>query len=169
MLIQYTYALATMLPCPLWFWSRWASGLFLAGVFTWSVWNGATYYIDVFGVRFQRELEALKKDVAKWQNTPELQGRGGLGSPLLSPEAGTSPPNGEVVKKEDEKDKENAPIDAEQLPNIGGSIGPSKDFVDVQEHEKGTSLEKIPLLDESATKDPSGDVKVEGHGKEASN
>jgi hypothetical protein len=71
MLIQYLYACVTMLPCPIWFWYRWASGIFLATVFVWSVYNGATYYIDVFGNRFQRELEALKKDVAKWQNSPQ--------------------------------------------------------------------------------------------------
>lgn len=71
MLIQYIYACLTMLPCPIWFWSRWASGVFLAAVFMWSIYNGATYYIDYYGTKFQRELEALKKDVAKWQNSPE--------------------------------------------------------------------------------------------------
>ena len=71
MLIQYSYALLTMLPCPIWFWYRWASAGFLLSVFVWSVYNGATFYIDIFsGTKFQRELEALKKDVAKWQ-TPE--------------------------------------------------------------------------------------------------
>ncbi|RBR27149.1 uncharacterized protein FIESC28_00012 [Fusarium coffeatum] len=71
MLIQYSYALLTMLPCPLWFLSRWASATFLMVVFTWSIYNGATYYIDVFGVRFQKELEAMKAEVAQWQNSPE--------------------------------------------------------------------------------------------------
>ena len=70
MLIQYTYACLTMIPCPLWFWSRWASGGFLAVVFMWSTYNGANYYIEVFGKRFQKELEQLKTDVAKWQNSP---------------------------------------------------------------------------------------------------
>jgi hypothetical protein len=70
MLIQYSYACLTMIPCPIWFWSRWASGVFLAAVFTWSIYNGATYYIDHYGKKFQKELEALKKDVAKWQNSP---------------------------------------------------------------------------------------------------
>lgn len=27
--------------------------------------------VDVFGNRFQKELEQLKKDVAKWQNSPD--------------------------------------------------------------------------------------------------
>lgn len=70
MLIQYLYAVLTMLPAPVWFWFRWPSGLFLMTVFIWSVYNGATYYIDVFGNRFQKELEQLKKDVAKMQASP---------------------------------------------------------------------------------------------------
>ena len=79
MLIQYTYALLTMLPVPLWFWNRWASAAFLLSVFTWSVYNGAVYYIDVFGVRFQKELESLRKDVVRWQTSPELAPR----SPII--------------------------------------------------------------------------------------
>ncbi|KAI0898124.1 hypothetical protein F4806DRAFT_390906 [Annulohypoxylon nitens] len=80
MMIQYIYAVLTMLPCPLWFYSRWASSTFLMVVFTWSVYNGSTYYIDVFGKRFQKELEELKAEVAKWQNSPD-----GLGSPTMAP------------------------------------------------------------------------------------
>jgi hypothetical protein len=70
MLIQYSYALLTILPCPLWYWYRWASATFLMVVFSWSVWNGANYYMDVFGKRFQKELEQMKRDVAKWQTSP---------------------------------------------------------------------------------------------------
>ena len=70
MLIQYSYALLTILPCPIWLWYRWCSAGFLIIVFTWSVWNGANFYMDVFGTRFQKELEQMKKDVAKWQNSP---------------------------------------------------------------------------------------------------
>lgn len=72
-----------MLPCPVWFWYRWPSGVFLTVVFIWSVYNGATYYIDVFGNRFQKELEALKKDVAKWQASP-----GGTTTPFTPYESG---------------------------------------------------------------------------------
>ncbi|KAH8426742.1 glycerophosphocholine acyltransferase [Aspergillus melleus] len=71
MLIQYLYAMLTMIPCPLWLWYRWASGAFLTCLFILSIHNGATYYIDVFGKRFQKELEELKKDVARWQSSPE--------------------------------------------------------------------------------------------------
>ena len=82
MLTQYTYALATMIPCPLWFWYRWASAGFLLTVFVWSVYNGATFYIDIFGKRFQKELEQLKQDVAKWQTSPEM-----AMSPVQTPKA----------------------------------------------------------------------------------
>lgn len=71
MVIQYLYALLTMLPCPIWFWYRWASAAFLMAIFTWATYNGATFYIDVFGKRMEKELESMRKEVAKWQNTPE--------------------------------------------------------------------------------------------------
>ena len=77
MLIQYLYAVLTMLPCPVWFYYRFASAGFLMLVFAWSVYNGSTYYIDVFGKRFQKELEAMKAEVAKWQDSP--------GGPGLTP------------------------------------------------------------------------------------
>ncbi|KAI1262585.1 hypothetical protein F5Y18DRAFT_153940 [Xylariaceae sp. FL1019] len=79
MMIQYLYAVCTMIPCPLWFYSRWASAAFLMIVFTWSVYNGSTFYIDVFGKRFQKELESMKAEVQKWQSNPELH------SPLMTP------------------------------------------------------------------------------------
>ncbi|KAK8200853.1 hypothetical protein M8818_006170 [Zalaria obscura] len=71
MLIQYSYALLTMIPCPIWFWYRWASASFLMIVFTWATYNGATFYIDVFGRKYEKELESLRKEVQKWQSTPE--------------------------------------------------------------------------------------------------
>ncbi|KOS17351.1 putative membrane protein [Escovopsis weberi] len=83
MSIQYCYACLTMIPCPLWFLSRHASSAFLLAVFGWSIYNGATYYIDVFGKRFQKELEAMKADVLKWQNNPESL----LRSPPVAPHA----------------------------------------------------------------------------------
>lgn len=91
MLIQYSYAVLTMLPCPFWFYHRSFSALLISAVGLWSVYNGATYYsnpsppfnprfgryvlicahvVDVFGTRFQKELEQLKKDVARWQEMP---------------------------------------------------------------------------------------------------
>lgn len=90
MLIQYLYACLTMLPCPVLFWYRWPSGLYLAAIFTWSVYNGATFYIDHYGKKFQKELEALKKDVAKWQSAADGQN--------LGPPTPGEKPNGDVEK-----------------------------------------------------------------------
>ena len=86
MLTQYLYALGSMLPCPIWFWYRWPSAAFLTGLFAWSIYNGATYYIDIFGTRFQKELEQMKKDIAKWQATPN-----GVISPVITPKAENGP------------------------------------------------------------------------------
>ena len=71
MFIQYSYAILTMTPCPLWLHSRRASAAFLSILFAWSVYRGATYYIEIFGQRFRNELEALKKDVTRWQPSSE--------------------------------------------------------------------------------------------------
>ncbi|KAH0542572.1 hypothetical protein FGG08_003077 [Glutinoglossum americanum] len=91
MLIQYIYAVLTMLPCPLWFWYRWPSAVFLFALFVWSIYNGATYYIDVFGTRFQKELELLKSDVAKWQSSPEVRTSPPLAPSAIKTEPGDSP------------------------------------------------------------------------------
>ncbi|TGZ82382.1 hypothetical protein EX30DRAFT_305165 [Ascodesmis nigricans] len=79
MFIQYVYAVVTMLPCTLWFYNPYLSGAFVSLVGLWSIYNGATFYIDVFGKRFQRELEQLKKESIKWQQSSP--------TPLPSPAA----------------------------------------------------------------------------------
>lgn len=90
MFIQYGYALLTMIPCPIWFWYRWASAGFLMVVFAWASWNGATYYIDVFGRRMEKELEQLRKEVQRMSKTPDMSGQDGYttdaGSPMASPQ-----------------------------------------------------------------------------------
>ncbi|KAL2428911.1 Glycerophosphocholine acyltransferase 1 [Exophiala dermatitidis] len=105
MLIQYLYALLTIIPCPLWFWYRWASATFLMAVFTWSVWNGAVYYMDIFGKRFEKELEQMKREVARWQNSP-----GAMMSPPTGPldgegQVGGTTPTTEGVEGDKSKRK----------------------------------------------------------------
>jgi hypothetical protein len=127
MLIQYVYALLTMMPCPIWFWYRHASAAFLMAVFCWSIYNGATYYIDVFGKRFQNELEAMKREVAKWQNSPDM-----MTSPLMTPRTDGSAELGKAL---------DAAADAEvRTPGESGS-GSSLG------HSRSRSVDKIPLLD----------------------
>jgi hypothetical protein len=119
MMIQYCYAVATMLPCPIWFWYRYASAIFLVAVFCWSIYNGATYYIDVFGKRFQNELEAMKKEVLKWQNSPDM-----MTSPLMTPKVDGG---------------------AELATLVEGDLGsPAMD----KGHGRSRSVDKIPLLNE---------------------
>jgi hypothetical protein len=124
MLIQYSYALLTMTPCPLWFWYRYPSAVFLMAVFCWSIYNGATYYIDVFGNRFQKELESMKREVAKWQNSPDM-----LISPLLTPRTEGGGELGSTIDAQ--ADKELA---------RGNSSGEST-------YRKTRSVDNLPMLD----------------------
>lgn len=137
MMIQYLYALLTMIPCPLYFWSRWTSGIFLSAVFAWSVWNGATYYIDVFGTRFQKELEALKKDVQKWQSVAELSG-GALASPPFSPgDLDTKTPGVDAAGLSAAK------IIKEDIPALNALVRPGSE----------SDIDKLPGLDGGLTGD----------------
>jgi hypothetical protein len=113
MMIQYFYAVLTMLPCPIWFWYRHASAMFLCAVFGWSVYNGATYYIDVFGKRFQNELEAMKREVQKWQNSPDM-----MTSPLMTPRPDTSMELGKVLEdsKEDKSTTHERSSSVDKIP-----------------------------------------------------
>lgn len=126
MLIQYLYAVLTMVPCPLWFYSRWASATFLLFVFVWSVYNGSTYYIDVFGKRFQKELEAMRAEVAKWQNSPESM----LASPVLTPHPDHQPGGGGGGGEE--KDKLHAEL-------LGNAQDVGVDNIPLLSEEKGRS------------------------------
>jgi hypothetical protein len=74
---------------------RW-SGVFLLGIFAVSVWNGGGYYIEVFGRKFERELEALRKELA------ESNARSGRSSPTSGMSDGaelSSSPGGSPVLK----------------------------------------------------------------------
>ncbi|KAH7362925.1 hypothetical protein B0T11DRAFT_241844 [Plectosphaerella cucumerina] len=112
--IQYSYAVLTMLPCPIWFLSRHASAAFLLFVFVWSIYNGSTYYIDVFGKRFQSELDALKAEVTKWQNSPDLPGH----SPLATPQ-----PDGSVDMSAS-SGQDQPTIGMDQIPSLSEDVRP---------------------------------------------
>jgi len=73
---QLVYSILTELPAiyilydsPFW------SGVFLLAIFSVSVWNGGGFYIEVFGRKFERELESLRKELA------EATARSGRSSP----------------------------------------------------------------------------------------
>lgn len=66
-LIQYSYQMLTMSLCPLWYASKHLSAAFITFIFFWASYNGATYYIDIFGKRFQKELIKLQAEVGEWK------------------------------------------------------------------------------------------------------
>jgi len=63
---QLVYAIFTALPAVYVFYSDpfW-SKIFLLFMFSVSVWNGGGFYIEVFGRKFEKELEALRKELAE--------------------------------------------------------------------------------------------------------
>ncbi|KAK7061395.1 integral to membrane protein [Favolaschia claudopus] len=61
------------------------SGAFLILILSVSVWNGGGFYIEVFGRKFERELEALRKELA------ESNARSGLETPLGTPGVSSVP------------------------------------------------------------------------------
>ena len=129
MLIQYVYAVLTLMPCPVWFWYRYASSAFLMVVFCWSVYNGATYYIDVFGKRFQKELEAMKLEVQKWQNSPDMT------SPLIAPKIDGGAELGAILDEVDHSRSRS--VDKIPLLNeTGGSTGIDGGAKDVAKERK---------------------------------
>ncbi|POW05457.1 hypothetical protein PSTT_09710 [Puccinia striiformis] len=81
MIAQYIYTIVTMLPALLWFYqSKVLSGLFLWLMFSVSVWNGASFYMEVFGRRFEKELNNLKQEIDKL-NKVEADSLGLINSP----------------------------------------------------------------------------------------
>ncbi|PSR71842.1 hypothetical protein PHLCEN_2v12343 [Hermanssonia centrifuga] len=82
MLGQLLYSIITELPAvfllydsPFW------SAMFLLLIFSVSVWNGGGFYIEVFGRKFERELEALRKELA------EATSRSERSSPTFGPQS----------------------------------------------------------------------------------
>lgn len=65
--IQFGYQILTMSLCPIWFHYKHACGAFLSFIFVWASYNGATYYIDVFGKRLEKEVIKLRAEVEEFK------------------------------------------------------------------------------------------------------
>ncbi|KAK0553677.1 hypothetical protein OC845_001149, partial [Tilletia horrida] len=64
MVIQFLYTVLTTLPAPLLLYpSKTATSIFLLIVLVISVWNGATWYVEVFARQFEKELLALRAEM----------------------------------------------------------------------------------------------------------
>lgn len=156
MFIQYVYAVLTMLPCPLWFYSRWASAIFMLGVFAWSVYNGSTYYIDIFGKRFQKELEAMKAEVAKFSSAGDgdISTTGGV-SPLLEANHSTSPGEAKGI------DSSTGRVDGDAV--AAAVLGEEHEHDDGDGLSSAGSVDNIPLLSEDLSGEDSGSHQDGGH------
>ncbi|KAJ6538968.1 hypothetical protein B0H19DRAFT_1269345 [Mycena capillaripes] len=93
---QLVYAVLTEVPAvyllydsPFW------SGAFLILILAVSVWNGGGFYIEVFGRKFERELEALRKELA------ESTARSGLSTPVTTPGLSRGPSEDDLSSVED--------------------------------------------------------------------
>jgi hypothetical protein len=144
--IQYVYALLTMTPCPIWFRSAEASAGFMLVVFAWASWNGATYYIDVFGRRMEKELEALRKEVARMAKSPDLQGQDGSQqafTPISSPSGPAGLDGGAAAASSSALDL--GPAAQLGSPEMSGAEGAAS------LHRRGkSSVDGIPFLEDES-------------------
>ncbi|CDW96690.1 hypothetical protein, partial [Sporisorium scitamineum] len=83
-----------------------------AGIFVISVWNGASYYVEVFGRRFEKELLELRREMEMIKTTESVvsgvkkgdrdggEGKEDEEEPAEAAAAAASglPPSGEVKK-----------------------------------------------------------------------
>ncbi|KIR28772.1 integral membrane protein [Cryptococcus deuterogattii 99/473] len=100
---QLIYSIIFMIPpSTLYIHSSTASSTFLVIIFTVSAWNGATFYVEVFGRKFERELEKLRKEmeVISATMTPSTSAAG------TSPAVGDAPISSPLSSVEQMNDAE---------------------------------------------------------------
>ncbi|CAM9013607.1 unnamed protein product [Wickerhamomyces anomalus] len=68
-LIQYAYQLLTMSICPLWFAYKYLATAFITFIFITASYNGATYYVDYYGKRLEKEVARLQKEITELQES----------------------------------------------------------------------------------------------------
>ncbi|KAI0698601.1 hypothetical protein BC835DRAFT_1333991 [Cytidiella melzeri] len=124
---QLVYSILTELPAVfLLYDSSFWSAIFILIIFSVSVWNGGGFYIEVFGRKFERELEALRKELAEAtaRTSPTLSAQldaeddlsTAAGSPPLSMKSLDKSPNASSVE-----------LPLETIPNAAGKEETRKD------------------------------------------
>ncbi|KAB5594048.1 membrane protein [Ceratobasidium theobromae] len=89
--------------------AKW-SGAFLLFIFSVSVWNGGGFYIEVFGRKFERELEALRKELAEAT----------AGANIHQQDANMSPPRASISTSSDHEESSSS---ASNSPLVVGRAG----------------------------------------------
>lgn len=118
MLGQFIYSVLTGVP-PVFllynspFWSC-AYLLFILSV---SVWNGGGFYIEVFGRKFERELEALRKELA------EAQSKSQHSSPSMAPTDAESEPVSPILSVNSLAGEEGAKLEIPTPADVDFSLG----------------------------------------------
>lgn len=134
--------------------SRLASDLVIILLFVVAVWNGGNFYVEVFGRKFEKELEALKREmdvltnsIASGPSTPHTETGGMDSAPQSRPlsSAGTGGFDSTPIDFDGKLNKENA------------------DRVDqAVKQRKGTGLDNSPLvLPQAETSEPP-EMKLDG-------
>ena len=62
-IIQYGFQLITMSVCPFLYSYKHVCSLFVSFIFLCATYNGATYYVDFYGKKFQREVMKLQEEI----------------------------------------------------------------------------------------------------------
>ncbi|SYW82578.1 uncharacterized protein UBRO2_04700 [Ustilago bromivora] len=127
MLLQFVYTIITTLPAPLILYpSRTASAVFFAGIFTVSVWNGASYYVEVFGRRFEKELLQLKRELEAMQRSESVLNNSGS-PPAVTPGIGEEGKQLGEEEGEVEVEESEAAAAASGMPEVSALDEDKKD------------------------------------------
>lgn len=72
-ILQYCYQLVTMSLCPILYSYKHICSLFVSFIFLCATYNGATYYVDFYGKKFQKEVIKLQSEIESFQQEKERQ------------------------------------------------------------------------------------------------
>ncbi|KAG8963308.1 hypothetical protein FRC00_006951 [Tulasnella sp. 408] len=141
---QLLYTVITELPAAfLLYNSPVASVIFLLIIFGVSVWNGAGFYIEVFGRKFERELEALRKELAETRSSAVSH----ASSPVATPNPLPADHDHGFMSSGVSVSSEISGMDEASSEGMGSPImigGPGKEL----DMKEGFKLDMVPDSDE---------------------